>query len=42
MPTIVVRANQIGDSGPETLTERVITANLGDKHYAAQVIQRLT
>jgi hypothetical protein len=42
MPTIVVRADQDGDSGPPTLTERVITANLGDKHYAAQLIERLT
>lgn len=42
MPMIVVRADQDGDSGPETLTERVITANLCDKHYAAQLVERLT
>jgi hypothetical protein len=42
MPTIVVHADHDGDSGPPTFTERVITANLGDQHYAAQLIERLT
>jgi hypothetical protein len=42
MPTIVVRAEHDGDSGPETLVERVITANISDSYYAGQLIERLT
>lgn len=41
MPTILIRADQDGDSGPETFTERVSTANLGDLYYARQLIERL-
>jgi hypothetical protein len=41
MPTITIRANQYGGSSRETFRERVVAANLRDKHYAAQLIERL-
>ena len=41
MLTITIRANQSGGSSRETFSERVGAAHLRDKHYTAQLIERL-
>jgi hypothetical protein len=45
MPTIIVQtaaAAPDGSGAPATLSERVIAANLESRHYAAQLVERLT
>ena len=43
MPRIIIQANPPdGQRADITLSERVVAANLGDAHYGAQLLERLT
>ena len=42
MPRIIVQADQSDDRPNVTLTERIVAAHLDDRHYAGQLIERLS
>jgi hypothetical protein len=43
MPRIIIEANPPGGHPADIrLSERVVTANLNDPHYGAQLLERLT